>query len=130
MHRNPELSFEEETLRLVYEALEPFGCLKPSRPRPPSMVTRLAGGEPGRVVTLWTDMDTLPITEGNDFEFICNSNGLTPARSHDGHTAVCPGKAKVLSGMEEDIQGEVCFLFRHTEKLYPLMVVSEAGERA
>ena len=129
VRQNPELSFEE-TSRLVYEALESFGCLKPSRPKPPRMVARLAGGEPGRMVTLRTDMDALPITEENDFEFICNSNGVMYAHSHGGHTAMCPGTAMVLSRMKEDIQGEVCFLFWHTEVLYPLTVLSETRERA
>jgi metal-dependent amidase/aminoacylase/carboxypeptidase family protein len=131
LHQNPELSFEEETSRLVYEALESFGCLKTLHPKPPGMVARLAGGEPGRMVTLrTTDMEALPITEENDFEFISNSNGVLHARRHEGHTAMYPGTAKVLSGMKEDIQGEVCFLFWHTEELYPSTVVSEAGERA
>ena len=81
------------------------------------------------MVTLRMDMDALPITEENGFEFISNSNGVMHTRGHDGNTAMFPRTAKVFAGMKKGIQGEV-FLFRHTEELYPSTVVSEAGERA
>ncbi len=130
LHQNPELSFEEETSRFVYEPLESFGGLELSRPTPTSVVARLAGGEPGRTVTLRADMDALPITEENDFEAVSNSEGVMHACDHDGHTAMLLGAAKVLSGMKEDIQGEVRFLFQHAEELYPSTVASEPGQRA
>jgi amidohydrolase len=120
LHRNPELSFEEkETSRFVYETLESLGDLELSRPTPTSVVARLVGGEPGRTVALRADMDALPITEENDFEFVSENEGVMHACGHDGHTAMLLGTAKILSGMKEEIKGEVRFIFQHAEELYP-----------
>jgi amidohydrolase len=119
LHQNPELSFkEEETSRFVYETLESFG-LQLSRPTPTSVVGRLIGEEPGRTVALRADMDALPIEEENDFEFVSKNPGVMHACGHDGHTAMLLGTAKILSGMREEIRGEVRFLFQHAEELYP-----------
>ena len=120
LHQNPELSFkEEQTSQFVYETLESFRGLELSRPTPTSVVARLAGGETGRTVALRADMDALPITEENDFEFVSNNEGVMHACGHDGHTAMLLGAAKVLLEMKEGIQGEVRFLFQHAEELYP-----------
>ena len=120
LHQNPELSFhEEETSRFVYETLESFGGLKLSRPTPTSVVARLVGEKPGRTVALRADMDALPITEENDFEFVSKNEGVMHACGHDGHTAMLLGAAKILSGMREEVEGEVRFVFQHAEELYP-----------
>src|ERR687885_1308518 len=120
LHSNPELSFEEkETSRFVYETLESFDGLELSRPTPTSVVARLIGEKSGSTIALRADMDALPITEENDFEFVSKNPGVMHACGHDGHTAMLLGTAKILSGMKEEIPGEVRFLFQHAEELYP-----------
>jgi amidohydrolase len=120
LHRNPELSFQEkETSRFVYETLESFGGLEFSKPTPTSVVARLVGQRPGRVVALRADMDALPIEEENDFEFASRNPGVMHACGHDGHTAMLLGTAKVLVGMRERIRGEIRFLFQHAEEQPP-----------
>ena len=120
LHRNPELSFrEKETSPFVYETLGSFDGLELSRPTPTSVVAQLIGEKSGRTVALRADMDALPITEENDFEFVSKNPGVMHACGHDGHTAMLLGTAKVLSGMKEEIRGEVRFLFQHAEELYP-----------
>ncbi len=120
LHRNPELSYEEEeTSRFVYETLESFGGLELSRPTPTSVVARLLGEGPGRTVALRADMDALPITEENDFEFVSRNPGVMHACGHDGHTAMLLGAARVLVGMRGEIEGEVRFLFQHAEEQPP-----------
>jgi amidohydrolase len=120
LHRNPELSFQEvETSRFVYETLESFGGLELFRPTPTSVVARLVGEKPGRTVALRADMDALPITEENDFEFASCNPGVMHACGHDGHTAMLLGAAKILVGMREEIKGEVRFLFQHAEEQPP-----------
>ena len=120
LHRNPELSFKErETSRFVYETLESFDGLELSRPTPTSVVARLIGEKSGSTIALRADMDALPITEENDFEFVSKNPGVMHACGHDGHTAMLLGTAKILSGMKEEVRGEVRFLFQHAEELYP-----------
>ncbi len=120
LHRNPEMSFEEnETSRFVYETLHSFGGLELFRPTTTSVVARLVGQRPGRVVALRADMDGLPIEEENDFEFASRKPGVMHACGHDGHTAMLLGAAKVLVGMRERIRGEIRFLFQHAEEQPP-----------
>ena len=118
MHRNPELSGEEEeTSRYVHETLESFGCLELSRPTETSVVARLVGEESGRTIAIRADIDALPIEEENDFEFASQNPGVMHACGHDGHTAILLGVAKVLGELNDHVRGEVRFVFQHAEEI-------------
>jgi amidohydrolase len=120
LHRNPEVSFhEEETARFVRETLETFEGLEISRPTENSVLARLVGNGPGKTIAIRADIDALPITEENDFEFASANPGAMHACGHDGHTAMLLGAAKILSGMRDEIDGEVRFVFQHAEELSP-----------
>ena len=120
LHQNPELSFEEDnTSQFVYDTLSTFGGLELSRPTRTSVMARLKGHQPGAVLAIRADMDALPITEENTFEFVSSVPGKMHACGHDGHTAMLLGTAKILSQMPEKIHGEVRFIFQHAEELNP-----------
>jgi amidohydrolase len=120
LHQNPELSFhEEKTAQFVFDTLQSFGNLELSRPTKTSVMARLIGSQPGRVLALRADMDALPIEEENKFEFVSKNSGVMHACGHDGHTAMLLGTAKLLSGLKDQIKGEVRFLFQHAEELFP-----------
>ncbi|AMW97999.1 M20 family metallopeptidase [Rummeliibacillus stabekisii] len=120
LHENPELSFEEEkTAQFVYDTLESFGNLELSRPTKTSVMARLIGYNPGKTLALRADMDALPIHEENTFEFASQVPGVMHACGHDGHTAMLLGAAKILSGLKDQIKGEVRFFFQHAEELFP-----------
>lgn len=120
LHEHPELSFhEEKTAQFVYETLASFGNLELSRPTKTSVMARLIGKEPGKVLAIRADMDALPITEENTFEFVSKNPGVMHACGHDGHTAMLLGTAKILAGMKDQLKGEVRFFFQHAEELFP-----------
>src|ERR671932_2252866 len=120
LHQNPEPSFQEEqTARFVAETLESFPGIEVSRPTRTSILGRLRGARPGRVLAIRADMDALPIQEENDFEFASQRPGVMHACGPDAHTAMLLATAKVLSGLREDLPGEVRFLFQHAEELFP-----------
>lgn len=120
LHKYPELSFQErETARFVYETLQSFGHLEISRPTETSVVARLIGQQPGKVLALRADMDALPIVEENDFPFASQNPGVMHACGHDGHTAMLLGAAKVLVQLRDQLQGEVRFIFQHAEEQQP-----------
>jgi amidohydrolase len=120
LHQHPELSFhEEKTAQFVYETLQSFGNLEVSRPTRTSVMARLRGNTPGKILAIRADMDALPIQEENIFEFISKNPGVMHACGHDGHTAMLLGTAKILSGFLEDIHGEVRFIFQHAEETLP-----------
>ena len=120
LHQNPELSFQEQkTAQFIYDTLESFGNLELSRPTKTSVMARLIGSQPGKVLAIRADIDALPIQEENTFEFASQNPGVMHACGHDGHTAMLLGTAKILSGMKEQIKGEVRFFFQHAEELFP-----------
>ncbi|MBT2718856.1 amidohydrolase [Bacillus sp. ISL-57] len=120
LHKYPELSFQEEkTAQFVYEKLQTFGELEISRPTKTSIMARLIGQQPGKVIALRADMDALPIEEENDFDFVSRNSGVMHACGHDGHTAMLLGTAKIFTQIKEQIKGEVRFLFQHAEELPP-----------
>lgn len=120
LHKYPELSFQEEkTAQFVYETLQTFGELEISRPTKTSIMARLIGQQPGKVIALRADMDALPIEEENDFDFVSRNSGAMHACGHDGHTAMLLGTAKILTQLKDQIKGEVRFLFQHAEELPP-----------
>jgi amidohydrolase len=119
-HQYPELSFQEEkTAQFVYETLQTFGDLEITRPTKTSVMARLIGQQPGKVIALRADMDALPIEEENDFDFVSQNAGVMHACGHDGHTAMLLGAAKLLTQLKEHIKGEIRFLFQHAEELFP-----------
>ncbi|WHY92417.1 M20 family metallopeptidase [Neobacillus cucumis] len=120
LHMYPELSFQEvKTAQYVYETLKTFGDLEISRPTKTSIMARLKGQQPGKVIALRADMDALPIEEENDFNFVSRNLGVMHACGHDGHTAMLLGAAKILTKLKGQIRGEVRFLFQHAEEQPP-----------
>ena len=120
LHQHPELSFHEvDTANFVFDTLTSFENLQVSRPTQNSVMVRLIGDQPGKVLAIRADMDALPITEENTFDFVSQNDGVMHACGHDGHTAMLLGIAKILSGMKDKIKGEVRFLFQHAEELFP-----------
>jgi amidohydrolase len=120
LHQHPELSFHEErTAQFVAETLASFGNLDISRPTPTSVVARLSGARPGPVLAMRADIDALPIEERNSHEFVSRNAGVMHACGHDGHTAMLLGAAKVLTGIRDELAGEIRFIFQHAEELDP-----------
>ncbi|MGE7608040.1 M20 metallopeptidase family protein [Peribacillus frigoritolerans] len=119
-HENPELSFQEfETSKYVYDKLQSFENIEVSKVTPTSIMGRLVGSKPGKVLGLRADMDALPIKEETGLPFASKNNNVMHACGHDGHTAMLLGAAKVLSQLKDEINGEIRFFFQHAEELFP-----------
>ncbi|KXH86743.1 N-acyl-L-amino acid amidohydrolase [Sporosarcina sp. HYO08] len=119
-HKYPELSFQEEkTSQFIFETLESFGNLILSRPTKTSVMARLIGPHPGKVLAIRADIDALPIQEENSLSYSSENPGVMHACGHDGHAAMLLGTAKVLSSLQHQIKGEIRFLFQHGEELAP-----------
>ncbi|MEK4667764.1 M20 family metallopeptidase [Niallia sp. FSL R7-0271] len=120
LHKHPELSFEEEkTSQYIYDQLKSFGNIELTRPTKTSVVGRIIGALPGKVIAIRADMDALPIQEENESEYASQNPGVMHACGHDGHTAMLLGAAKVLSSLKSHIEGEIRLLFQHAEELFP-----------
>jgi amidohydrolase len=120
LHSHPELSFEEhETSRFVEETLRAIGVYEIERPTPTSVVARLRGAAPGKVLALRADMDALPIHEETGLPFASSVPGVMHACGHDGHTAMLLAAATALAERREELGGELRLVFQHAEEVPP-----------
>ena len=119
-HKYPELSFQEhETSAFIAEKLSSFGNISVSRPTPTSVMGVIAGDQPGRVVALRADIDALPMEEVSDLPYASVKPGVMHSCGHDGHAAILLAASKILSGMKNELKGEVRLLFQHAEEVPP-----------
>lgn len=120
LHANPELGFHEhQTSAYIAAELAKLSHLEITRPSETSVLAVLKGGKPGQTVLLRADIDALPITEENSFEFVSQNKGVMHACGHDGHTAILLGVAKLLSESPEEVNGEIRMIFQHAEEIGP-----------
>jgi amidohydrolase len=120
LHQHPELSFEEQrTAAWIQERLEALPGVTVERPVGTAVVGRLAGARPGPTIAVRADIDALPIEEQTGLPFASRTPGVMHACGHDGHTAILLAAATVLSGLREQLAGEVRFLFEPGEEALP-----------
>lgn len=120
LHSHAELSFHErETSDWIYQRLTEIDGLQLSRPTPTSVMAVLHTGRPGPVVAVRADIDALPMDEATGLPFASRNPGAMHACGHDGHGAVLLGAAKLLTGMVDQLCGEVRFVFQHAEEVPP-----------
>ncbi|MGG0655080.1 amidohydrolase [Rummeliibacillus pycnus] len=120
LHQHPELSFQEvNTSQFIYDKLSEFGNLEITRPTKTSVMARLIGSQPGKVLGIRADMDALPIQEQTGLEFASENPGVMHACGHDAHTAMLLGTVKILTTMQDQIKGEIRFFFQHAEETLP-----------
>ena len=117
IHQHPELGFEEiRTAGIVAKYLQSLGLEVTTMVGGPGVVGLLRGDLPGKTVALRADMDALPVPEQSGVEYASTVPGKMHACGHDGHTAILLGVARLLSGIREQIPGNVKFFFQHAEE--------------
>jgi len=119
LHKHPELSFDEyETAHFVAEVLKGIvGFSVQTNVGGTGVVATLTKGL-GRTVAIRADMDALPITEINSFDYCSLYPGIMHACGHDAHTAILLGVAKIVSEMslKEQFQGTIKLIFQPAEE--------------
>jgi len=119
LHAHPELGYKEtRTSNLIKKELTSAGV---------PFIENLAGGtgvlghidgEGNKAVGLRADIDALPITEINTFDWKSLHEGCMHACGHDGHTTILIGVVKVLSELakESELPHPVTFVFQPAEE--------------
>jgi amidohydrolase len=126
-HRYPELGFKEyRTAETIENYLNKLG-IDTRRMSQTGVVALLEGAKPGPVLMLRADMDALPITEENDFDYKSQNNGVMHACGHDAHMAMLLVAAKILSEKKADIAGTVKFVFQPNEEIAGAVHMIEDG---
>lgn len=118
LHENPELSGQEiKTQEKIMKELDAMG-IPYEKVGNTSLIATLKGGKPGKTVALRGDIDALPIKEEADVDFKSKTPGVMHACGHDAHTAMLLGAARILSGMKDELSGEIRFFFQEGEETF------------
>ncbi|WP_315857513.1 amidohydrolase [Microbulbifer agarilyticus] len=128
IHQNPELGNREfETAKYITRHLKDLGMEVETGIAHTGVIGFLKGGQPGPTVALRADMDALPVTEQVDLPFASKATtqyngeevGVMHACGHDTHVAMLMGAAEVLSGMRDELAGNILFIFQPAEEGAP-----------
>jgi amidohydrolase len=131
LHSHPELGFEEVyTAGRVAQALRLCGVDEVHEGIGKTGVVGIVRGQKhgssrassARSIGLRADMDALPMTEHNGFDWKSSKPGLMHACGHDGHTAMLIGAARYLAETRQ-FDGTAVLIFQPGEEGY-------AGARA
>jgi amidohydrolase len=118
LHRHPELSrVEYNTTAYIGGVLEKAGIEILKTGLKTGLAARIKGGKEGRVIALRADIDALPVIEETGLEYASENHGVMHACGHDFHTAALIGAALLLKKAEEEISGEVLFVFQPAEEV-------------
>jgi amidohydrolase len=137
IHAEPEIGLDlPRTQRKVLDALAGLPLEISTGTGLTSVTAVLRGGRPGKTVLLRGDMDALPVTEKTGLPYASRIDGAMHACGHDLHTAMLAGAARVLSGRQAELAGNVIFMFQPGEEgpggariMVAEGVLDAAGER-
>ncbi len=126
-HQHPELGLEEyRTSEKVTAYLKKCG-LEVFQSNKTGVVGLLRCGQPGSTLLLRADMDALPILEENDIPYKSENPGVMHACGHDAHTAMLLVAAKILSGLKNQLKGNIKFVFQPNEENVGALAMIEEG---
>ncbi len=119
IHAHPELGYQETRTASVIRSF--------LKEREIDFAGNLAGGtgtlahiagDSNKAVGLRADIDALPITEENTFDYVSTHEGCMHACGHDGHTTMLLGTAAILSDIakESSLPNAVSMLFQPAEE--------------
>ncbi len=121
LHRNPELSMQEEkTSAFIAAKLEEYGIEYTRGIAVHGIVALIKGRNPGKQsIALRADMDALPIVEENASEYCSTVSGVMHACGHDVHMTCLLGAAKMLQQFRNEFEGTIKLLFQPSEEQFP-----------
>ena len=117
LHRHPELGLEEHrTAKQVQARLDELGIEHVDGLAQTGVLGTITGSPDGKVVALRADLDALPLQDAKDVPYKSQVPGKMHACGHDVHTSILLGAAKILEGMEGDLQGTVKLIYQPAEE--------------
>lgn len=121
LHRNPELSFEEEQTSLYVEKfLKEWGVDYRNHIGGYGILAWIEGKNPkNKTIALRADMDALPINEQNEIEFKSSKNNIMHACGHDVHTSSLLTAVRIINELKEEFEGTILFIFQPGEEKHP-----------
>jgi len=132
MHRNPELSMQEEnTAEYIADILRQWDYEVETGIGKYGIVASLTVGDSNKAIGLRADFDALPIQEDNDLDYTSTKKGISHLCGHDGHTTMLLAAGKYLSETR-NFNGTVRLIFQPGEETMeggPAMIEDGLFER-
>ncbi len=94
MHRNPELSMQEEN---TADTVSPWGYEVETGVGKHGVVASMTVGDGGPSIGIRADFEALPIQEVNDLACKSQTAGVSHLCGHDGHTTMLLAAGKYLA---------------------------------
>ena len=116
LHTNPEISEHEfETQKRIIKFLATESNATVQKVGGTGVIASFDSNKTGPTIMIRGDIDALPITEINTFDYRSTSEGISHKCGHDGHTTILLGLSKILSEKPID-KGKVLLLFQPAEE--------------
>ncbi|NLN27935.1 MAG: amidohydrolase [Firmicutes bacterium] len=132
MHRNPELSMQEEkTAEYIAGLVRGWGYDVATGVGKYGVVASLTVGDGNKAIGLRADFDALPIQEDNDLPYKSTVPGVAHLCGHDGHTAMLLAAGEYLA-RTKNFNGTVRLIFQPAEETMeggPAMIQDGLFER-
>ena len=132
MHRNPELSMQEEkTATYIADIVREWGYEVDTGVGKHGIVASITNGDSGKSIGLRADFDALPIQELNDLAYKSTVAGVAHLCGHDGHTTMLLAAGKHLAETK-NFNGTLRLIFQPGEETMeggPAMIKDGLFER-
>ena len=116
MHRNPELSMQEEkTAQYIADIVSQWGYEVETGVGKHGIVASMTVGDSGKSIGIRADFDALPIQEVNDLAYKSQTEGVSHLCGHDGHTTMLLAAGKYLAETK-NFNGTVRLIFQPGEE--------------
>lgn len=79
------------------------------------ILARYQGKKEGPTIMIRCELDALPISEENDFDYVSKNEGTGHKCGHDGHMAIACGLAQLIGNTKIE-RGQVLLLFQPAEE--------------
>lgn len=116
LHKNPEIGYDlPETYKFVKSQLDDLG-IEFDTIDEYGLVGTLGNPDKGKTILLRADMDALEIPEKSGLDFASEQEGKSHTCGHDMHTTILLGALRLLKEDEDELEGQVKFLFQPAEE--------------
>ncbi len=118
LHKHPELSYNETiTTEFILEFLSQFGDKLEVTKLDPTGVIAVYNNNRNETLAFRSDIDALPVSEKNEFDFKSINVGVMHACGHDGHTAMLLHFIKNILEKNIKFDKNLMFIFQPAEEV-------------
>ncbi len=118
LHKHPELSYHEfMTTAFIQNFLSQLGDKLEIHKVDPTGVIAVLNNNSKETIAFRSDIDALPVSEKNDFDFASLNDGVMHSCGHDGHTTILLHFIKTIVEKDLNFSKNLMFIFQPAEEV-------------